>query len=276
MATPAMPLLSVRRLAKIFYRRGMLTGYGAAVQALLDVDLDLQAGRTLAVVGPSGAGKSTLARCIAGLERPDDGEVLLDGRPATRETIHRRIQVIFQDPGASLNPRFTVAEAIAEPLMIRAKMIIRTKTRPTQSGIVERLRQIGLPDGAASRLTSQLSGGQRARLALARALAALDDPGQPSVLILDESLSSLDLSVQAQMINLLLDLQQQRALSYILIAHDLSLAAHLADQVLVLWEGRAVERGTPHALFQNPMHPGWRQLVSATMAFDTGQACSDA
>ena len=269
MAASDTPLLSVRRLAKIFYRRGKLTAGRTTVRALLDVDLELRAGRTLAVVGPSGAGKSTLARCIAGLEQPDTGEVLLDGQRETRDAIHRRIQVIFQDPGASLNPRFTVEEAMAEPL------VIRTRTRPSQSWTQERLRQIGLPDGVASRLTSQLSGGQKARLALARALAALDDRGQPSVLILDESLSGLDLLAQDQMINLLLDLQRQRALSYILIAHDLSLAARLADQMLVLREGRVVESGAPSALFESPMDAEWRQLVAATRALETGQACID-
>jgi len=269
MATSDAPLLSVRRLAKIFYRRGKLAAGPTTVRALLDVDLELRAGRTLAVVGPSGAGKSTLARCIAGLEQPDTGEVLLDGQRATRDAIRRRIQVIFQDPGSSLNPRFTVEEAMAEPLMIR------TKKRPARLEIQERLRQIGLPGPVASRLTSQLSGGQKARLALARALAALDDRGQACVLILDESLSSLDLLAQDQMIKLLLDLQQQRALSYILIAHDLSLVAHLADQMLVLRDGRAVESGAPQALFESPIDADWRELVAATRALETGQACID-
>ena len=269
MAASDTPLLSVRRLAKIYHRRVKLTAGRTTVRALLDVDLELHAGRTFAVVGPSGAGKSTLARCIAGLEQPDSGEVLLDGQRTTREALHRRIQLIFQDPGASLNPRFTVEEALAEPL------VIRTKTRPAQSGILERLRQVGLPDGVGSRLTSQLSGGQKARLALARALAALDDRGEACVLILDESLSSLDLLAQDQMINLLLDLQRKRALSYILIAHDLSLVARLANQMLVLREGRAVESGAPHALFESPMDAEWRQLVAATRALESGQACTD-
>jgi ABC-type glutathione transport system ATPase component len=263
------PLLSVRRLAKTYYRRAKLTARRTAVHALLDVNLELPVGQTLAVVGPSGAGKSTLARCIAGLEQPDTGEVLLDGQRATRAAIHRRIQMIFQDPGASLNPRFTVQEAMAEPL------VIRTKTRPAQSEIDERLRHIGLPDGVASRLTSQLSGGQKARLALARALAALDDSGQACVLILDESLSSLDLLAQDQMINLLLEPQRQRPLSYILIAHDLSLVAHLASQIVVLQEGRAVESGATRTLFESPINAEWRRLVAATRALESGPARID-
>ena len=263
------PLLSVRRVSKAFYRRGKLTTRRTAVQALVNVNLELQASQTVAVVGPSGAGKSTLARCIAGLEQPDSGEVLLDGRRTTRDALHRRIQVIFQDPGASLNPRFTVEEALAEPL------VIRTKTRPARSGILERLHQVGLPDSVGARLTSQLSGGQKARLALARALAAFNDRGEACILILDESLSSLDLLAHDQMIKLLLELQQQRALSYILIAHDLSLVARLADQMLVLREGRAVESGAPQALFESPMDAEWQQLVAATRALESGQACTD-
>jgi len=252
--TNAAPFLTVRKLVKSFRRRSGLTGRTQEVQALRGVDLELQAGQTLAIVGASGAGKSTLARCIAGLDPPDSGEVVLGGR----KPAHREVQMIFQDPGASLNPRFTVEEALAEPIEIRGN---------ARSVILDRLAQVGLPETAASRLTSQLSGGQKARLALARALAALDDR-VPCVLILDESLASLDLSVQAQMINLLVDLQQLRGLAYILIAHDLSLAAHLADEVAVLHAGRIVERGAPHQLFQKPDHPHFQELIAATLAWD--------
>ena len=259
------PLLSVRNLSKAYSGRGRFT-LQAPSQALDGVNLELMAGRTLAVVGPSGSGKSTLARCIAGLEQADAGEVLLDGRTAGPQTIHQRIQMIFQDPGASFNPRFTVAEALAEP------SIIRGCTRAAESSIAEQLRQVGLREDIGSRFTGQLSGGQKARLALTRALAALNDPDHPCILILDESLSSLDLSVQAQIIDLLVDLQRQRTLSYILIAHDLSLAAHFAGELAVLWDGRVVEHGPPQALFDNPTHPGWRQLVSATMSLEKGDA----
>jgi peptide/nickel transport system ATP-binding protein len=243
-------LLTIRGLTKSFRGRG-------EVPALQGVDLDLRTGRSLGIVGTSGAGKSTLARCIVGLEEPTSGEILLDGCAVNTKTTHHRIQLIFQDPGASLNPRFTVAEALEEPQVIRRDHGPRPHTPA-------RLRQVGLPETVANRRTSQLSGGQKARLALARALAALDE-GQPGILILDESLASLDLSVQAQIINLLVDLQAERALSYILIAHDLSLAAHLADEVAVMFQGEIVERGAPRDLFTNPRDPHWRQLLSATL-----------
>lgn len=256
--TSAAPLLSVQGLTKTFQRRGRLTASGREVRALAGVDLELRAGQTLAVVGPSGAGKSTLARAIARLDPPDSGDVLLEGRRPSQETIHRRIQMIFQDPGASLNPRFSVAEALAEPLAIQRK----------QSDLAAMLRQVGLPESALSRRTSQLSGGQKARLALARALTALDDRGSPCILILDESLASLDLYVKAQLIQLLSDLQKQRSLAYILIAHDLSVAAHMADEVIVLSEGRIVERGAPRNLLQSTRHPHFQALAAATLALE--------
>jgi len=246
-----------------------LTGARVAVRALQSVDLQLQPRQTLAIVGPSGAGKSTLARCIAGLEQPDAGEVLLHGRQASLKSIHGSVQMIFQDPGASLNPRFTVAEALLEPWIVRHRAA-------ASAFVAQRLSQVGLPHNALSRLTSQLSGGQKARLAIARALTALDAQNAPCVLILDESLSSLDLSIQAQTINLLIDLQQHCNLSYVLIAHDLGLAARLADEVVVLCNGCVVERGAPPAVFQKPIHPQWQALVSATRALATGRACFDA
>jgi peptide/nickel transport system ATP-binding protein len=151
--------------------------------------------------------------------------------------IHHRIQMIFQDPGASLNPRFSVGEALQEPLVIRGASFSRQDT-------ADRLEQVGLAATMADRRTTQLSGGQKARLALARALAALKE-GQPNILILDESLSSLDLSIQAQMINLLVELQEPRQLAYILIAHDLDLVQRWADEIVVMQEGQIVERGAP-------------------------------
>ena len=256
------PLLLARGLTKTFRRRHRLLARHLEVPALRGVDLDLRAGRTLAIVGPSGAGKSTLARALAGLDPADAGELLLDGHTPNPETIHRRIQMIFQDPGASLNPRFTVAEALSEPLAIRGQ------SEAARRSVADRLRQVGLPEDAAPRFTSQLSGGQKARLALARALAALDDQTQPCILILDESLASLDLSVQAQIVHLLKELQKQRSLAYILIAHDLTLVAHLADEVAVLSEGRIVERGAQRELFEHANHPHFRALLAATLALE--------
>lgn len=262
------PLLSVRKLAKSYARRTWIGGSRTDVQALRGVDLDLQAGRTLAVVGESGGGKSTLARCIAGLDRPTSGEIFFRGERITDSaTLHRHIQLIFQDPGASLNPRFSVAEALEEPIAIRGENC---------TSVAERLRHVGLPETLSGRSTSQLSGGQKARLALARALAALGDSGAPAVLILDESLASLDLSVQAQTINLLVDLQDQHGLAYILIAHDLRLAAHMADEVAVIFDGQIVERGAPQVLFTAPDHPRTAALLAATIPIEGSGSQPDA
>ena len=248
----AAAVLGTRGVTKSYHRRSKLTARHEEVPAVRGVDLELQAGRTLAVVGPSGAGKSTLARLMAGLEKPDAGEILVDGRELGSRALHRRIQMIFQDPGASLNPRFTVAEALAEPLAVQGR----------RSNLAAMLQRVGLPENALSRRTSQLSGGQKARLAVARALAALSDRESPCVLILDESLASLDLSVKAQMIQLLMDLQRQRSLAYVLIAHDLSVAIHMADEVAVVSDGRIVERGSPRELQSLP-HSRFSALAAA-------------
>ena len=214
------PLLRVERLTKTYAaRRSWPAASQPEVQALRGVDLDVRPKQRLAIVGDSGSGKSTLARCIAGLEQPSSGTIRFAGQDLGDSMIHHRIQMIFQDPGASLNPRFSVAEALEEPLVIRGASFSRQDT-------ADRLGQVGLAGTMADRRTTQLSGGQKARLALARALAALED-GQPNILILDESLSSLDLSIQAQMVKLLLDLQEPRQLAYILIAHDLDLVTTL-------------------------------------------------
>jgi ABC-type glutathione transport system ATPase component len=253
-----LPLLSVRGLTKSYWRRRWV-GSGAEVRAVRGIDLDLYAGRTIAVVGASGGGKSTLARCIAGLDEPTSGNVVLCGKTKVSPAVaHRHIQLIFQDPGASLNPRFSVAEALQEPLAIR---------RERGSRVAERLQQVGLPESLADHRTGQLSGGQKARLALARALVALDT-ANPAVLILDESLASLDLSVQAQMINLLVDVQEKYGLAYMLIAHDLRLAAHMADEVAVMFEGQIVERGVPHVLITAPKHAHTAYLLAARAALD--------
>ena len=219
------PSLSIRGLTKIYRtRRSFFSAKDVEVRALRAVDLELTGGATLAITGPSGSGKSTLARCIAGLEEPTSGEIWFGGDDLLRaEVAHRRVQLVFQDAGASLNPRFSVEEALREP-------------RPDVN-VAEALEQVGLPATLAARLTSQLSGGQKARLALARALAALDPNGGPAILILDESLGSLDLSVRAQIMNLLVDLQAGRGLTYIFITHDMKLAEHIADKIAVLNAG---------------------------------------
>ena len=236
--TKHLPLLSARGLSKNYLRWNWLGSAKTEVAALHGIDLDLQAGQTLALTGPSGCGKSTLARCLAGLDFPTSGEILLQGAPAESPmALRKQVQLLFQEPGASLNPRFSVEEALLEPLSIQ-------QASPSGDYVEKRLQQFGLPPTVRTRRTSQLSGGQKMRLALARALAALGDLDEPRFLILDESLGSLDLCARAQIINLLLDLKAKHALSYIVITHDLNLAAHLADEIARMAEGRIVERGS--------------------------------
>lgn len=232
-------LLRVRGLSKRYPQGGWLSRHNSSVEVLRCVDLDLQAGSTLALIGASGSGKSTLARCLACLERPDSGGIWFDGASlATLDrrgwtSVRRQIQLVFQGPTGSLNPRFTAAEIVAEPLRIAGcnKNERRERAR-------EAMELVGLGSGWEHRLPFEFSGGQRRRLAIARALIL-----RPKLLILDEALTGLDLSVRAHISNLLLELQRSFSLTYLLISHDLKLVAHLADEVTVLHEGRIVANG---------------------------------
>jgi ABC-type glutathione transport system ATPase component len=210
------PLLRIRGLSK---------SYG-----IRDVSMDITAGATLALIGPSGAGKSTLARCLAGFERADAGEILLDGRA---EWPRHEVQMILQQPAASLNPRFTAEEIIAEPLVIQRQGNASSRSQRAR----ELMASVGLDPKTAGAPARAFSGGERQRLAIARALTV-----EPKLLILDESLASLDGSVQAQIANLLLDVQEQRGLTYILISHDLSLVGRIASEVVAMKNGTIVER----------------------------------
>jgi ABC-type dipeptide/oligopeptide/nickel transport system ATPase subunit len=211
------------------------------VQALDGVDLEIPRGATLALVGESGSGKSTLALCLAGLEAPDCGEITAGGP----------VQLVFQDAAGSLNPRMRAADLVAEPLVVRRRPNARLRA-------LELMEQVGLAAHRAGDLPHRFSGGQRQRLALARALAL-----EPALLILDETLSGLDLSVQGQIMNLLFDLQRSRGLTYLLISHDLRLAARVASEIAVMHAGRIVERGAPLDLLADPRHPHTRALVAA-------------
>ncbi len=220
------------------------------VVVLDGVDLTVERGSTLAVVGETGSGKSTLARCLALLERPDSGSLRYRGQdllamdrrrtmfrspPCGGTGVRRQIQLIFQDPASALNPRFTAAEVVAEPLRIQGVATLERRRRA-----LEAMEQVGLLARWADRRPGQLSGGQRQRLAIARALVL-----EPRLLILDEALSALDLSVQARIVNLLLELQGERGLTYVLISHDLQVVGHLADQVIVLQHGKVVDHDQP-------------------------------
>jgi ABC-type glutathione transport system ATPase component len=257
-------LLRIVNLRKRFTRGGGWARSRTQVEPLRGIDLAVRAGVALALIGVSGSGKSTLARCLACLEPPDSGEIWFAGknlallRERELALCRRKIQLIFQDPALSLNPRFTAAEIVSEPLLIGG---VDKKPERTERA-VGLMKLVGLPTEAAGRRPGDFSGGQRRRLAIARALAV-----EPEVLILDEALAGLDLSTQAQIANLLLDLQEARSLTYLWISHDLSLVARLASQVAVIDEGRIVESTSTRELFANPQSRQARVLVDATLAW---------
>jgi len=241
----ASPVLEVIGLSKTFRSRGR-----PAVAALDDVDLVLYPGETLGIVGESGSGKSTLARAIVGIHKPDRGVV----RVAGKGRLAREVQMVFQDPYASLNPRMTVGDIIADPL--HAQRIGTPLERVAR--VAELLERVGLDPAIASRFPRDFSGGQRQRIGIARALAP-----SPSVLICDEAVSALDVSVQAQVVNLLAELQADLGLSLLFIAHDLAVVRSISHRVLVLRDGRVVETGPADDLVANPRDPYTRALLAA-------------
>jgi ABC-type glutathione transport system ATPase component len=238
-------LLSVRHLT-LEYRRRRAFAYDrteTVTRALQDVSFELRTADTLALVGPSGSGKSSLARCLVLLEKPTAGQILYAGQdlhalaPQELKRTRREIQLIFQDSASALNPRMTVRELAAEPLIIQGST---SRSPELRERVHEVLNQVGLGETLRHRRPLELSGGQRQRVAIARALAL-----QPRLLILDEALSALDVSTQAQIANLLLDLQQQHSLAYLFITHDLRMAGALSKEVAVLESGRLIRRGLP-------------------------------
>ncbi|MFC4640174.1 ABC transporter ATP-binding protein [Deinococcus hohokamensis] len=268
---PEVPvLMEVRGLTKTFpARQSLLARWQGqprrAVQALTDVHLQVQRGETLGIVGESGCGKSTLARCLVRLYDADSGEVryedldVLRLRGSALRQYNRRVQMIFQDPFSSLNPRMTVAQMLQEVLSVH-------RMRPPAeqpARIQELLALVGLPPQAAGRLPHEFSGGQRQRIGIARALAL-----EPECLIADELVSALDVSVQAQVVNLLLDLQQRLGLTVLFVAHDLRLVRHLSHRVAVMYLGRVVEVGRTEAMFGAPRHPYTQGLLAAAPALD--------
>ncbi len=255
------PLLAASDLRKTYRQRRWLSlSGGLAVPALRGVSLSIDRGRTMALVGESGSGKSTLGRCLAGLERPDAGEVRLNGRNllglGSREfrKTRRQIQILFQGSAATLNPRFSALEIVAEPL----KIVGVASRREQCERALALMDGVGLPARWSGRKPAEFSGGQRQRLALARALAL-----EPKLLILDEPLRGLDLPIQAQLIKLLRDLQAALALAYLFISHDLRLAAELGDDLAVMEAGRIVEYGPAAEVARSPRHPHTRALLEA-------------
>lgn len=256
----AHPLLSAVALTKHYPARRGLGGARATVAAVDGVTFDIARGETLCLVGESGCGKSTVSRMIARLIEPTGGRVILNGVDITalserRMRPHRRhVQFVFQDPYASLSPRMSAGEIVGEPLENFARMTGHAQ----KEKVVSLLRQVGLREDAYSRLPFEFSGGQRQRLNIARAIA-LD----PDLVIADEPVSALDVSVQAQVLNLLMDLQDERGLAYLFVSHDLAVVQHIAHRIAVMYAGRIVEIAEKSALFEDPQHPYTRTLIAA-------------
>lgn len=267
---PARPVFHPRRPPRILLEaRGVGKSFGSGrrmepVHAVADVDLQLHHGQTVAIVGESGAGKSTLLRLITGLERPDRGTILVDGRPlgsgrAAHAGLARRVQLVYQNPASSLNPALPIGRIIAEPLEAHRPGSAAARSRRVR----ELLEQVELPEQFARRRPSHLSGGQLQRVAIARALAL-----EPEVVVLDEPVSALDQVVQHALLRLLLSLQQRLGVAYLLVSHDMGVVRAVADEVLVMRQGRIEERGATHDVFTTPTSPYTRTLLDAVPTLD--------
>jgi dipeptide transport system ATP-binding protein len=255
------PALEARGLVRDYFASRGAFRAPARLKALAGVSFSLEAGRTLAVVGESGSGKSTLARLLTLIERPSAGALLIDGEDvahadaARRRRLRQEIQMVFQNPFGSLNPRQTIGKALEEPLLVNTRMG-RPERKTAALAIMEK---VGLRPEYYHRYPHMFSGGQRQRIAIARAIVL-----RPRILVLDEPVSSLDVSIRAQVLNLLAGLQEEFGLAYVFISHDLSVVRHIADDVLVIYLGHAVETGSRDAIFGSPRHPYTRALLSAT------------
>ena len=270
----ASPILEAERVSKRFGRRPSLLerarrAHPPVIRALDEVSLAIQPGEAFSIVGESGSGKSTLARCLTALHACDGGRVLYRGRdlalmpPAERRRFHRHVQMVFQNPLAALNPRMTVAEVLGEALRVH-RVCPAEQVQAQIEGLLERVR---LPGSALHRRPHQFSGGQLQRIAMARALSV-----QPEIIVADEVVSALDVSVQAQIVNLLITLQDELGLAIVFIAHDLRLVRHISHRVAVMYRGKLVEFGDSEALFAAPLHPYTRLLISSAPTLRPGEA----
>lgn len=256
-----MPLLEVKHLSVNFpVKGGVFMRTRKWCKAVRDVSLRLETGETLGLVGESGCGKSTLGKAIVRLHRATSGEVLFDGQDLTLlsnralRPLRRDIQMIFQDPAESLNPRFSIGDILSEPFEIQ-NLGTRAERR---AWVEELLEKVGLPSGAADRFPFEFSGGQRQRIGIARAIAL-----RPRLIIADEPVSALDVSIQSQVLNLMLDLQREMGMAYLFIAHDLAVVKHVSDRVAVMYLGQIVELADAETIYHNPRHAYTKALLSA-------------
>jgi oligopeptide/dipeptide ABC transporter ATP-binding protein len=258
-----MAILEAFGLSKHFQaRRGLFGGPGSVVRAVDNISFAIENGRTLGVVGESGCGKTTTAKLVLGLEEPSGGSICFDGQDlhdldrAGRRHYRKSVQAVFQDPYASLNPRMRVSDIIAEPLVTNETL----SSEAVRKRVRKLLDLVGLPEHAADLFPHEFSGGQRQRIAIARALAL-----SPRVIVLDEPVSALDVSIRAQILNLLRDLQAELGLSYLFIAHDLAAVAHMSHIIVVMYLGKIVESGEAQSLAHAPKHPYTRALFAAAL-----------
>jgi len=257
-------VLEGKDLSRFYHVNGGMFKQPSVVRALNGVSFNLQAGKTLAVVGESGCGKSTLARLVTMIEDPSGGTLLIDGKPARvgDQSLRSTVQIVFQNPYGSLNPRQKVGHILEEPLKINGG----TTAEERREKVEQMMTRVGLRPEHYDRYPHMFSGGQRQRIAIARALML-----SPKILVLDEPVSALDLSIQAQVLNLLMDLQKEMGLAYLFISHGLSVVQHIADDVMVMYLGRPVETGKTVEVFANPKHPYTAALLSATPIADPGR-----
>ncbi|PZO79853.1 MAG: peptide ABC transporter ATP-binding protein [Mesorhizobium amorphae] len=255
------PVLEVRNIARDYRIKGGLFRPDKVIHAVKGVSFSLEAGRTLAIVGESGCGKSTLARILTMIDAPTSGELLIEGKTVDitknglTPEMRRKVQIVFQNPYGSLNPRQKIGDVLGEPLLINTSVSASERRDRAQA----MLKKVGLGPEHYNRYPHMFSGGQRQRIAIARALML-----NPSLLVLDEPVSALDLSVQAQVLNLLADLQDELGLTYVFISHDLSVVRYIADEVMVMYFGEAVEHASRDTIFADPQHEYTRTLFNAT------------
>jgi oligopeptide transport system ATP-binding protein len=263
-------ILIANHLVKTYTQRSGKFGFGTTtIKALDDVSINLRAGSTLAIVGESGSGKSTLARCLLQLQSLDSGEVLFSGQDLSRlhgaalRAIRKDLQMVFQDPFASLNPRMRVGEIVGEGLLIHGL----GNAHEQQQKVIAMLKRVGLSESDMQKYPHEFSGGQRQRIGIARALVL-----QPKVVVCDEPVSALDVSIQAQILLLLKELQHEMALSYLFISHDLRVVRHIADDIVVMHQGKVVEQGLVEDIYTQPCHEYTRNLLAAIPGKKMAQA----